>query len=109
MSRAAVTLPDTQLCKENGCFTVKKSKCLLSDWLLDGMKNPGNVAIGTTRQQENVGVLRHNNVRPQLELKLVPRSIESGNEPLTCAVLTQKRKLFVATESQLMRVPGIIV
>jgi hypothetical protein len=76
--------------------------------LLDGLKDGGDGILLSSRMHDQMHVIRHEDIRPKIELVFTPRTVDCVDKPEAGQLSGQKRVALVATERQLMRMTGPI-
>lgn len=74
------TLVDTCLSKERITILTHPGKRFFRNWLFDGLKDRVNLIIRIARTEEEMHMLRHNDVRAQIELMLLAGMFQGVNK-----------------------------
>lgn len=91
--------------KPLGRIFFQKSNCVSPDGFFNDAADLRNVILGRSRPDKNMGMFRHDYVRPHCEASVASGRFQTLKQPITRSFGTQKLQTLITRERQLMCVP----
>ena len=80
-----------------------------ADGLFDRLQNRGHPVDGPTRADDEVDVINHEHVRPQVEIPFRPRRLDRLRQPEAGPFGREELVLAIATEGQFVSMPRLVI
>jgi hypothetical protein len=105
----SVRLPILHTDKKGRSLPTDKQQGALRHRLLDRVENVADVIVQLGRPDQEMSVLRHDDVRPDMETKFAARTIHRLDQPCATSILAQERLPLKAGKRESMGVARVVV